>query len=130
MNPVAISEIRDLGGRWVDAELHGDTATLDSLLDAGFLAVGPLGFTLNKSEWLDRHRGDLTYEALSWEPGIIRRYCDVAVTIGTQTSEATYQGNPVPFGRLRTTQIALRRGDRWLLVGLHMSQAIEPPGAS
>jgi hypothetical protein len=115
--------IGELGRRWTDAELHADTETLETLLDDQFIAVGPLGFTLTKSEWLDRHRsGDLAYQALTWEPGPTRTYGDVALTIGTQIAQTTYRGNPVPFGRLRITQIAARHGDRWVLAGLHMSQ--------
>jgi hypothetical protein len=115
--------IDELGRRWTDAELHADTDALETLLDDQFIAVGPLGFMLTRSDWLDRHRrGDLAYEALTWEPGPTRTYGDVALTIGTQTAQTTYRGNRVPFGRLRITQIAVRHGDRWLLAGLHMSQ--------
>ena len=115
--------IDGLARRWTDAELRGDIATLDALLDDQFIAVGPLGFLLTKSEWIDRHRsGDLAYQAFAWEPGPSRTYGDVAMTIGTQTAQTTYRGNPVPFGRLRVTQITVRRGDGWAIAGLHMSQ--------
>ena len=118
--------IDELGRRWTDAELQADTETLEVLLDARFTAVGPLGFTLTKAEWLDRHRsGDLVYQALAWEPGPTRTYGDVAVTIGTQTAQSTYRGSPVPFGRLRVTQIAVCLGARWVLAGLHMSQTAD-----
>jgi hypothetical protein len=115
--------ISELAHQWTDAELHGDTEALDRLLDADFVAVGPLGFMLTKAEWIDRHgSGDLTYQSLTWEPGPTRSYGEVAVTIGTQTARTTYRGTAVPFGRLRITQIAVRHGDRWVLAGLHMSQ--------
>ena len=115
--------IDELGRRWTEAELHGDTQALDLLLDDRFIAVGPLGFGLTKSEWLDRHgSGDLAHQAMAWEPGPSRTYGDVAVTVGTQTAQTTYRGNPVPFGRLRVTQITVRRGEGWVIAGLHMSQ--------
>jgi hypothetical protein len=125
------ADLQDFGRRWVDAELRADVDSLDALLDDDFIAVGPLGFLLTKAQWLDRHRGgDLKYQSMTWEPGSIRTFGEVAVIIGTQTADSTYQDNPVPFQTLRVTQIAVNRDERWLLAGLHMSQVAEPPRPS
>jgi hypothetical protein len=125
------ADLQDFGRRWVDAELRADVDSLDALLDDDFIAVGPLGFLLTKAQWLDRHRGgDLKYQSMTWEPGSIRTFGEVAVIIGTQTADSTYQDNPVPFQTLRVTQIAVNRDERWLLAGLHMSQLAEPPRPS
>jgi hypothetical protein len=125
------ADLQDFGRRWVDAELRADVDSLDALLDDDFIAVGPLGFLLTKAQWLDRHRGgDLKYQSMTWEPGSIRTFGEVAVIVGTQTADSTYQDNPVPFQTLRVTQIAVNRDERWLLAGLHMSQVAEPPRPS
>ena len=128
MNVDTEQEIRQLGERWAEAELGADTSTLDALLDDDFAAVGPFGFILTRSEWLDRHlSGDLKYEAFTWEAGNIRRYGDTAIVIGVETSQATYKGNPIPVGQLRVTQIIVKVDDRWVLAGLHMSPMGGPP---
>ena len=122
-------EVLDLQQRLAAAELHGDTAAFDALLDAEFMAVGPLGFVLTREQWLERTRtGDLKYEAFSWGETSVRLYGDTAILIGEQSQKATYQGNPVPLERLRATLIAVRKGGRWLLAGLHLSPIQQPPG--
>jgi ketosteroid isomerase-like protein len=128
MNVDTEQQISQLGERWAEAELHADTSALDALLDEDFVAVGPFGFILTKSEWLDRHRsGDLNYEVFTWEPGNLRRYGDAVIVIGVQASQATYQGNPVPVSQLRATQIIVNIDGRWVLAGLHMSPMGGPP---
>lgn len=121
--------VRDLGQRWVEAELGGDAAALDSLSTADFTLVGPLGFVLNKEQWLDRYRsGAFTTTSLSWDDVRVRTYGDVVVAVGVQTQEAEYQGNSSD-GQFRVTQIAVRDGDGWRLAGLHLSPVMAPPGA-
>src|SRR5262249_16619882 len=61
MTDPTTTEILELGRRWAQAEQHADVETLDALAVADFELVGPLGFVLDKQQWLDRYRtGDLT----------------------------------------------------------------------
>ena len=50
------NEIRELGRRWADAEQRGDADALSALAVEDFTLVGPLGFVLDKQQWLDRYR--------------------------------------------------------------------------
>ena len=50
-----VADIEELGKRWVKAELDGDTDAMDSLAHNDFLLVGPLGFILDKAQWLERY---------------------------------------------------------------------------
>ena len=50
-----VAEIEEFGKRWVEAELAGDTSAMDSLAHRDFLLVGPLGFILDKAQWLERY---------------------------------------------------------------------------
>jgi ketosteroid isomerase-like protein len=107
--------IRELGARWVDAELAADVETLATLAADDFRLVGPFGFVLDKQQWLDRYRsGDLSTSALSWHDVDLREYGDSVVTIGTQSQQAAYKGSPFN-GDYRITHVFVRDGDQWVI---------------
>ncbi len=127
MHSTTDEQVRELGRRWAEAEQRGDVATLDAISTDDFTLVGPLGFVLNKQQWLDRYRpGALITRSLVWDGVEVRAYGDTVVAIGCHTQEATYQGHPSD-GRFRATHIAVRRHDQWLLAGLHLSPIGGPP---
>jgi ketosteroid isomerase-like protein len=117
----------ELGSRWAEAERRGDVEALDALSTDDFTLVGPLGFVLNKQQWLDRYRtGALVTHSLVWDEIEVRDYGDAAVAIGCHSQRAEYQGNSAD-GRLRATHVVIRRGDDWLLAGMHLSALGGPP---
>src|SRR5438067_13131280 len=80
--------------RWSDAEARADTAALDTLLDPDFRGDGPLGFVLDKEQWLDRYRhGELITGAFEWTTTDMRVDSNTAVGIGIQTQVAEYRGS-------------------------------------
>ncbi len=120
-------QLRDLDRRWTQSEVDGDVTQLDKLATDDFMLVGPVGFVLDKQQWLDRYRaGDLATHALAFEDTVTRVYDGVAVTIGRYIQEADFKGNPVN-GEFRATQIAVRDGSGWRLAGLHLSSIGGPP---
>ena len=48
------TEILALGKRWAEAEQSADTAVLDDIAVDEFRLVGPLGFVLDKGQWLEQ----------------------------------------------------------------------------
>jgi ketosteroid isomerase-like protein len=120
--------IAELGDRWVRAEVAGDTATLDDLATRDFMLVGPLGFVLDRNQWLDRYSsGDLVTTALVWHGTHIRVYDNrAALVVGVHDQEATYRGR-ANNGRFRATHVLLREPDAWRLVGVHLSPMTAPP---
>lgn len=122
-------QILALHQQWAEAELRGDVAAIEPMLDADFLAVGPLGFMLTKEQWLARHQpGELKNQELTWDDASVRQYGDAAIVVFAQSSRATYKGNEVPGGRFRVTLIAVQREGRWVIAGLHLSPIAQPPG--
>lgn len=119
--------LRRLERRWAEAEQRGDTDALATLTTDDFVLVGPLGFVLTRQQWLDRYRsGDLVTKSLDWHDAEARVYGDCAVVVGIHTQKAAYKGNPVD-GEFRSTHIAIRRDDRWLLAGIQLSPLGAPP---
>lgn len=124
-----IQRISDLGDTWVQAELAGDVAALDGLGAEGFRLVGPLGFVLDREQWLARYRGDraLRLVDIQWDEAQAREFgTDLVIVIGIQTQRGTYAGQPAD-GRFRVTQVWVRNDQEWKLAGLHYC-AITPPG--
>lgn len=126
MTTTTQDEIRELGRTWVDAELNADVAALDDLSAADFTLVGPLGFVLDKQQWLGRYRsGVFVTDELTWDDVTVRDYGDTAVVIGRHSQRARYQGNSAD-GQFRATHILVRRDGRWLLAGMHLSPIQNP----
>ena len=123
-------QIRDLGVRWIDAELTADVDTLDALATDDFRLVGPFGFVLDKQQWLDRYRsGDFSMSAMTWHDVDIRDYDHSAIAIGMQSQEAAYRGSP-SNGEFRITHVFVRDGDDWVIAGMQLSPTtFVPPGA-
>jgi ketosteroid isomerase-like protein len=119
-------EIQEIGTQWADAERRADSAALDALTTDDFTLVGPVGFVLNKQQWLGRYRGGFTPEELTWDDVTVRGYGSAAVAIGRQTQKASFQGQRAD-GQFRTTHVFVRPGDRWLLAGMHLSPIGGPP---
>jgi hypothetical protein len=107
---------------------QGDVGTLNDLLADDFSGVGPLGFLLNKEQWLARFSsGDLTYEAFDWDQTSPRLYGDAAVVVGSQTQSGAHQGHPIQ-AEFRVTQTLIQRSGRWQLAALQLSPLTPLPG--
>jgi ketosteroid isomerase-like protein len=114
-------QVKTLNRDWARAEREGDVATLDALSTDDFTLVGPLGFVLDKDQWLQRYRtGGLVTQELAWDEISVRDYGGTAIVVGRHTQRAEFQGNPAD-GSFRGTQIAVHRDGRWVLAGLHLS---------
>ena len=123
----ATDQILELGRHWANAERAGDADALEQLLADDFLLVGPLGFMLDKTQYLgSRRSADLRHESLVWADVSVRAYDNAALAVGSVVQRSTYQGRDAS-GRFRVTQVAIRRGERWILAGLHYSPIAQLP---
>ena len=120
-------QILELGRRWARAKLQKDTDVLASLLDPDFICVGPVGFVMNKEQYLGgRRSGDLKHEAFAWEDVHVHVYGDAAIAVGTQLQTSTFQGRDAS-ARLRATQVLIRKGESWVIASLHLSPIAPAP---
>jgi ketosteroid isomerase-like protein len=123
--------IDELEQRWIAAELHADVPTLASLFTDDFACVGPLGFVLDKAQYLgSRRSGDLKHAALTWDDLRVREYADTTLVIGSQRQQSTFQGRDAS-AYFRVTQVLVRvqpAGD-WLIASLHFSPIAPLPGS-
>jgi ketosteroid isomerase-like protein len=115
--------------QWSAAEQAGDTQRLDGLLTDDFAGIGPLGFTLPKPAWLERHRSrDLRYESFNLAEVQTRVYGRAAVVTARNNTGGRYQGHPIPDAT-RATLILVSDNARWRLAAAHMSFIAGTPGA-
>lgn len=121
-------EVAAFLAEWVRAERDGDATALDRLLVDDFQGVGPFGFTLSKSVWLERFAGGLRYDEFSLDDTQVRSYGDTAVVVGQQNQRGSHQGNPVPEAA-RATLVLLNESGGWRLASIHMSFVAGTPGA-
>jgi ketosteroid isomerase-like protein len=120
-------QVREFGRVWAAAEERGDTEVLAGLATDGFRLVGPLGFVLDRDQWLARYSGGgLVTEKLDWDDVEVRDFGTTAIAIGVHAQVATHQGNPAN-GRFRATHVLVRDDDRWRLAGIHLSPIGGPP---
>lgn len=120
-------QVREFGRVWAAAEERGDTETLAGLAADGFRLVGPLGFVLDRDQWLARYSGgDLVTEKLNWSDVDVTDFGGTAVAIGVHEQVARHRGNPVN-GRFRGTHVLVRDEDRWRLASIHLSPIGGPP---
>ncbi|MEJ3656833.1 nuclear transport factor 2 family protein [Actinomycetes bacterium KLBMP 9759] len=122
-------EIAELLEAWAAAEVAGDPAAMGELVTERFTAVGPLGFTLSKSDWVERHAtGALRYESFEVDETTTRVNGDTAVVIGRISAVGAYRGNPVPAA-VRATIVIDRADGAPRLDVVHMSFIAGTPGA-
>jgi hypothetical protein len=86
-----------------------------------FRAIGPVGFVLDKHQWVERYRtGGLRYEELNLDDVETRTYGDTAIAIAKWTRQGALGDRRVD-GDFRVTQIFRRDGDDWRVAGIHLS---------
>ena len=120
-------EVLDLVQRWAAAEAHNDSRLLDGLLAGDFIGVGPLGFVLNRDQWLARFRNGLENRAFAVEePQVHEHGGTAAVVVGVLAQQTSFRGGD-NSGRFRVTLAAVRPGDSWLLGSAHIGPLQAPP---
>ena len=112
---------------WNEAELAADTAKITEALAEDFTCIGPLGFTLSKQDWINRH-GALHYDKLALEDISTRHYGDTVIAIATQTQQATFNGNPIP-STTRASIVVTKGGNDWKIANIHFSFVAGTEGA-
>lgn len=121
----ARTEVLELVGDWAAAEQGNDAEALDKLLAGDFVGVGPLGFVLDRGQWLGRFDNGLENRAFTVENPQVRDYGAAAVVVGVLAQETSFQGRD-NSGRFRLTLVAVRPTDRWLLANAHIGMLQQP----
>ena len=123
------TDVLDLVRRWAAAEQDNDAKALAGLLADDFVGVGPVGFVLDRGQWLARFGNGLTNRAFAVDDPQAREYGDAAVVVGVLAQQTSFQGAD-NSGRFRISLVAVRQADRWLLANAHIGMLQQPPAAA
>lgn len=106
------------------AQLEGDVAALERLLDDALVFTGSDGAVYGKTEDLDAHRrGWVRITRLEPSEERVERYGGVAVVSVRMEMAGSWQG--VPFeGPFRYMRVWRRTGDGWRIVAGHVSAVV------
>jgi hypothetical protein len=122
----ASTDVLDLLRRWAEAEEHNDAGALADVLAADFVGVGPVGFVLNRDQWLVRFDNGLVNRAFTVEQPQVHDHEAAAVVVGALTQQTSFGGRD-NSGRFRLTVTAVRGAGGWLIASLHIGPLQEPP---
>ncbi|HEY7598041.1 MAG TPA: nuclear transport factor 2 family protein [Actinophytocola sp.] len=122
-------EVLDLVKRWAEAELNGDSGSLDSMLVEDFTGIGPLGFVLTKQQWSGRFAGGLKNSAFEVVDPQVRTYGDTAVVTAVQKQETSFQGHDTS-GDFRLGMVVVKGDGGWAIAGIQLSGPLGAPPAA
>jgi ketosteroid isomerase-like protein len=115
-----MDDIMTTGQKWATAESTGDTGALADLVTDDFRVVGPVGFILDRQQYLGRYQGGFSPESVAWDDVIVRDYGNAAVTIATVTQQASFQGQRAD-GQFRVAHVFVKPADRWQIANVQYS---------
>jgi ketosteroid isomerase-like protein len=119
----AISELRAAERRLQAAQLAGDVAALDELLDDGLIFTGPGGAVYSKQDDLQAQGTRQVITKVSEEELTVLVNGRTGITWFLGTMEGVFDGEPFA-ARLRYTRTWIRDDSHiWRLVAAHVSAA-------
>src|SRR5215475_7565488 len=111
-----IREIMDLERHTKEASIHNDTKFTEQALADNYIAIGPLGTVVTKSDMVDvRRRSKLHYESIDVSEMVVRIYGDTAVV----TAKAEVKGSDFGedfSGPYRYTRVWVKEKGAWRAV--------------
>jgi hypothetical protein len=108
-----IREIMELERHTKEASIHNDTKFTEQALADNYIAIGPLGTVVTKSDMVDvRRRSKLHYEFIDVTEMVVRIYGDTAVV----TAKAEVKGSDFGedfSGPYRYTRVWIKQNGAW-----------------
>jgi ketosteroid isomerase-like protein len=121
-----MDDILTTGQKWAEAEARGDADALAQLTTDDFHVVGPVGFVLDRQQYLGRYQSGFTPEEVRWDEVEVSDHGDAAITVAAVTQKASFQDQRAD-GRFRVTHVFVKQGDGWRVAHAHYSPIGGPP---
>jgi len=106
-------EVKKVISQLREAQLKGDTGTLEMWLADDYMFTNPFGEVMNKSQTIsDLKSGNLKFKEMKTENIQTRVYGDTAVATGSSTIKAERNGQDIS-GNYRLTWVLVKHEGRW-----------------
>lgn len=112
-------DVYDLRRAFDEAELRGDTESLDGLLADDFRSIGERGFVLDKAQWLGKF-SEFAYTSLETGDVEVSDYGHAAIVRCVQRSRSIWRGQEMTL-TVRVSQTWVDLPDGWRLAGIQFS---------
>lgn len=115
------SEMADIEARerqWMQAWVDKDLATCASILADDFILTSARGTLMPKEAWLANAGSVFECSAFEWLDLLVRPFDNMAIVHGRSRQEASVGGQDWS-GVFLTTDVWVRRGEKWQVVARH-----------
>lgn len=124
-------EVSELEHQFLEAYLHADMQTLDSLMDDDYLQIDIYARVQNKADWLHMVKNFSSlypnFKLVSYETKDVRvrLFGNTALWTGIWTGKAMRDGNLVTQ-QIRMTSVWVKRKGEWRRVGYQATLVAQP----
>jgi hypothetical protein len=120
--------VLDVVEQWCAAEQAGDDVRLATILADRFIGVGPVGFVLDRDQWIARFGRGLRNRLFTVQDPEVHVHGAAAVIVGVLKQETTF-GDVDSSGRFRISLVAVPQGEEWRVAGVHIGVLHAGPGS-
>jgi ketosteroid isomerase-like protein len=123
------TQVAELVAAWAEGEAANDAERVGAHLAEDFVGVGPVGFVLNREQWLARFAGGLHNDAFVIEDVDVHDHGGAAFVVGVLAQQTTFGPGQDNSGRFRITIQAVRGDAGWRITSVHIGMLGGPmPG--
>lgn len=123
------TQVSELVEQWAAGEAANDAEQVGECLVEDFVGVGPVGFVLDRTQWLARFGNGLHNDAFAVEEVAVHDHDGAAFVVGVLAQRTTFGPGQENSGKFRITIQAVRGDAGWRVASVHIGMLSEPmPG--
>lgn len=123
------TQVAELVAKWAAGEAANDAERSGECLTEDFVGVGPVGFVLDRAQWLARFGNGLRNNAFAVEDVTVHDHGGAAFVVGVLAQQTTFGPGQDNSGKFRITIQAVDGDAGWRLASVHIGMLGGPmPG--
>lgn len=123
------TQVSELVEQWAAGEAANDAERVGACLAEDFVGVGPVGFVLDRAQWLARFANGLHNNAFAVEEAAVHDHGSAAFVVGVLAQQTTFGPGQDNSGKFRITIQAVDGDAGWRVASVHIGMLGGPmPG--